>query len=119
MRKAIAMLGAAALLSVFPAAPALADGAIIDEGGNCFGAVPDANGDLTGAQVTGDYSSRTTKSGITNFTCHFDLTDEEAPDKSTKARDFACGTPLGITTDSRINASPGGRMVMTCNIRPE
>ena len=117
MRKFIAALGMAALVAVVPATPALADGAVIDEGGSCFSVVPDANGDLTGANVVGDYKSRTTKSGNTNFTCHFDLTDEEAPLKSVKASGFPCVTPPATTYDSRIQASPGGRMVMTCNVR--
>lgn len=119
MRKFVASLGVAALVAVFPATPALANGATIDDGGNCSGRVPDVNGELTGAFVVGDYKSRTTKSGITNFTCHFDLTDEQSPTKGVKARNFLCITPAGETMDSRIQASPGGRMVMTCNVRPQ
>ena len=119
MRKFIAALGMAALVAVVPATPALADGAVIDEGGSCFSLVPDGNGGLSDIAVTGDYKSRSTKSGITNFTCHFDLTDEEAPAKGVKATGFPCITPGGTTFDSRIQASPGGRMVMTCNVRPE
>jgi hypothetical protein len=118
MRRFIATLAVAALVAVLPAAPALAEGAIIGEGGNCSGRVPDVNGLLTGAFVQGEYKSRTTKSGITNFTCHFDLSDDVAPAKSVKARDFLCVTPAGETNDSRIQASPGGRMVLTCNVRP-
>ncbi len=119
MRKFMAALSAAALVAFVPATPALADGATIGEGSECFGRVPDVNGNLSGDLVQGDYKSRTTKSGITNFTCHFDLSDEQAPPKGTKATGFLCGTPKGVTTDTRAQASPGGRMVMTCNIRPE
>ncbi len=119
MRKFITAMSAAALVAVVPTTPAFADGATIGEGGNCFGKVPDVNGDLAGELVQGDYKSRTTKSGITNFTCHFDLTDEQSPPKGTTATGFPCGTPIGVTTDTRAQACPGGRMVMTCNIRPE
>ena len=113
MNKLMAWVGVAALVTIAPATPALADGATIGSGSECFGIVPDANGNLTGATVIGSYTSRSTKSGITNFTCHFDLTDDEAPAKNVKASGFACQTPLGSTTNSRINASPGGRMVLT------
>lgn len=117
MNKLMALVGAAALMSIAPATPAFADGATIGNGGDCFGIVPDAAGNLTGATVIGTYTSRSTKSGITNFTCHFDLNDDEAPAKNVKASGFACQTPLGSTTNSRINASPGGRMVLTCAIK--
>lgn len=119
MKRLTAALGAVAILSIMPASPALADGASIDEGGNCNSIVPDANGDLTGASVIGTYKSRTTKSGNTNFTCHFNLSAEESPTKGVKAEGFTCFVFGGITTnDSRIQASPGGRMVMTCTVRP-
>lgn len=117
MMKSLAMLGAAALLMVVPATPALAEGAIIGDGDTCGGVVPDENGNLVGEQILGTYTSRTTKSGITNFTCHFDLPDELTPPTNRKARGFVCGTPMGPTTNTRINASPGGRMVMSCSIK--
>lgn len=120
MQRFLALMGAAALLSIVPATPALADGAVIGEGEDCYGKVPNADGTFPteGDFIAGSYTSRTTKSGITNFTCHFDLTDEQAPPKNRKASNFACGTPMGLATSSRINASPGGRMVMTCSVKP-
>lgn len=115
MRRFLGLLGAAAILTMLPATPALADGAVIDkEDGTCSGIVPDANGDLTGAIVFGDLIVRSNKSWTT-LTCHYDLTDEEAPDQNTKAHGFNCFTPE-LTTDTRANASPGGRMVVTCRI---
>jgi len=119
MRNFTALLGAAAMLSLFPATPALAQdgGATITKEDGCFGAVPDASGQLTGIFVTGSLISRSTKSGITTMTCHFDLSPEESPPRATRAAGFVCGTPIGLTSDTRISASPGGRMVMTCRIR--
>jgi hypothetical protein len=117
MRKLIASLGAAALLIIIPETPAFASGSVVIDGDNCYGVVPDASGSLTGASVVGTYDSRTTKSGITNFTCHFDLTPSEAPSKNVKASGFDCTTPVGLTTNTRVNASPGGRMVMYCTIK--
>lgn len=115
MQRFLALIGAAALLSIVPATPALADGAVIDkEDGTCSGIVPDANGELTGATVFGDLIVRTNKSWTT-LTCHFDLNDAQAPIQNTKANGFDCYTPT-LTTDTRINASPGGRMVLVCRI---
>lgn len=118
MRRPIAMIGGAALLTIFPATPALADGAIIDkESGTCQMIVPDASGLLTGAEVEGSLLIRENKSWIT-MTCHFDLTEEQSPPKATHARGFSCGIPPhGSTTDTRASASSGGRMVLTCRIK--
>lgn len=118
MRKFTAALGIAALLSIIPATPALAAGGTVGEDGTCSAPIPNADGTFSSVFVIGTSFSRTTKSGVTNFTCHFDLTDEQAPPKSYKSRDFECFTPAGSTTETRLNASPGGRMVMTCTIRP-
>ena len=115
MRRFIGLLGAAAILTILPATPALADGAVIDkEDGTCSGVVPDASGNLTGAIVFGDLIVRSNKSWTT-LTCHYDLTDSEAPAKNTKAHGFPCYTPV-LTLDPRANASPGGRMVVTCRV---
>lgn len=115
MRKFTALLGAAAMISILPATPALAEGAVIDKAeGSCSGIVPDARGNLTGALVFGSLIVRS-NSSWTTLTCHFDLTDEEAPTQNTKASGFPCYTPE-LTTDTRINASPGGSMVLTCRI---
>lgn len=115
MGKPIAMLGAAALLLTFPATPALADGSI-NEDGTCVAGIPDGQGGFSGI-ATGTYFSRTTKSGITNFSCHIELTEAQTPSTNTKAANFPCLTPFGLTTDSRINVSPGGSLVMTCSIK--
>lgn len=115
MRRFMGVLGAAAMLSIAPATPAFAEGAVVDkQDGTCSGIVPDASGNLTGAVVFGDLTVRSNKSWTT-LTCHFDLTDDEAPAKNTKASGFNCFTPEP-TTDTRANASPGGRMVVTCRV---
>lgn len=117
MRKSLAMLGAAALLSVFPATPALAEGATVTKDGVCYAFVPDGSGGLTSIVAIGEALTRTNNSGNTTMTCHFDLDDSQSPPKAARARGFPCETPVGLTHDTRINASSGGRMVMTCRIR--
>jgi hypothetical protein len=116
MRKFMALLGAAGMLTILPATPALA-GAVIDkDSGICYSIVPDANGGLTGAEVQGSLLVRTNKSWTT-MTCHFNLTAGETPARTTKASGFECTIGPISTHDTRINASSGGRMVMTCRYK--
>ncbi len=116
MRKFTALLGVGALLTILPATPALADGAIIDkDSGTCQGQVPNADGELAGPIVEGSLFVRTNKTWTT-LTCHFDLDASLTPDKATHASGFDCLTPA-LTTDTRASASSGGRMVLTCRIR--
>jgi hypothetical protein len=123
MKRLPALLGAAALLTIMPATPALADGTI-GEDGLCYAGVPNGSGGyMPGGLVAGTYFSRTTKSGITNFTCKFDLSDAMTPPKHVKTSDFPCFVSLGggvleTADDQRINVSPGGKMTMVCTIRP-
>lgn len=117
MRRFIAALGAVALAAVIPATPALAEGAILIDGDYCYSIVPDSSGQLTGESVVGTFTSRTTKSGITNFKCHFNLVGDEIPATTVKASGFWCNTPGGLTNDTSINANSGGSMVMSCTIK--
>lgn len=118
MRKSVAMLGAAALLTIFPATPALAEGATVTKDGVCYAFIPNGSGGLTSIVAIGEALTRTNNSGNTTMTCHFDLEEGQAPTKAARARGFPCETPIGLTYDTRINASTGGRMVMTCRNRP-
>ena len=117
MRKFTGLLAAVAMLTFLPATPAFAEGAVVDkENGTCIGIVPDENGvlPLDGEVVHGDLIVRSNKTWTT-LTCHFDLTDEQSPPKRRNASGFDCYTPE-LTTDTRANASPGGRMVVTCRM---
>jgi hypothetical protein len=114
------LLGVAALLTILPATPALADGAIVAHDGICGGALPDENGELTDIFFLGTSNSRTTKSGITTVTCHFNLPPEVITSGNLKARGFPCYTREnsgGLTYDTRMNVSRGGRAVMTCRLK--
>ena len=115
MRKFMALLGVGAMLTIVPDAPALAQ--VIDtHDGICAMIVPDSDGGLTGAHVEGNLFVRTNNSWTT-MTCHFDLTAEQAPAKSTHASGFLCEIAGLSTNDTRASASPGGRMVLTCRFK--
>lgn len=118
MRKFTALAGIAALLSIVPTTPAIADPVIDPGADNCEMIVPDENGDLTGAAVTGGtLNVRDNKTWVT-MTCHFDLTEDQLPTRTVHARGFSCSIPpFGSTTDTRATANTGGRMVLTCRKR--
>lgn len=118
MRKLVVLPGIVALLIVTPAAPALAEGAVIidKDAGVCQGQVPNASGVLEGPVLEGSLHVRS-NSSWTTMTCHFDIPPELTPTKATKASGFTCYIgPYGATTDTRASASSGGSLVMTCRI---
>ena len=120
MRKLTAWLGAAAILTIMPATPAFAEGTIIAHDGVCGGLLPDGSGGFTNISFLGESNTRTTKSGITTVTCHFDLDPEIIPSGNLKASGFVCYTGenfQGMTTNTRLNVSPGGRAVLSCRLK--
>ena len=118
MKRLPALLGAAALLTLMPATPALADGAVITPDGICGGFVPNEDGS-SGPAIFGEISlSNSTKSGNLNITCKFDVPDELVPSRTRKAANFICGFPDGSTsTNSRMVVTPGGNGSLTCKKR--
>lgn len=116
MRKTTALLGAVALLSIFPATPALAAGTIVIGDGTCNGFVPTVTGGV-GAFLSGGEIHVVTKQNWTTITCHLDIPDGLEPPKGVRAYNVPCLTELGTTTDTRMSASPGGRAVGTCRLR--
>ena len=118
MNKLLGPLGAAALLAVLPATPALAEGAVITPDGSCGGFVPNEDGSQ-GSGLLGEISlSNSTKSGNLNITCKFDVPEELVPSKTRKASDFLCAFPDGTLADySRMVVTPGGSGSLTCKKR--
>ena len=117
MRQLVAFAGMTAMLLILPEAPAYAQ--VIDpDAGVCTARVPDQNGVLSGPILEG--SLQVTRNNTwTTMSCHFDVPDHLIPDKATHARDFPCGIPpdVPVADQSRISASSGGRMVMTCRFK--
>ena len=91
---------------------------VIDDFG-CGGFVPNAD-TPTGLPALANLitfeqtHSVTTKSGVTILTCHFDHA-VDLP-HATAGRGFLCGTSLGLTDDTQMFASPGGKAILVCKI---
>jgi hypothetical protein len=118
MRNPIVLLGAGLMLTVLPATPALADGAVITPDGICGGFVPTESGGI-GPSILGYISlSNTTKSGNYNITCKFDVPEHLVPPETRKAADFPCRFPDGALADySRMAVTTGGSGSLVCKTR--
>lgn len=117
MRKFSAGLCVAALVAVFPATPAMANGSIVLQDGICYGFVPNPDGSIGTPLVTND-SQVVVNGSWAKVTCHFDIPEGSEPAKSTKSVGEGCTIPpYGTTFDTRMSASPGGRAVGTCRFR--
>ena len=96
-------------------------GATVSNDGLCAGFVPTIGGQ-EGAPITTTESHTWLKgNGSSSVTCHFDIPAALIPAQTTRARGFPCtvivgGNFLGITTDTRMLASSGGRATLTCRI---
>ena len=118
MRKSIAMLGAVALLTIMPATPVLAESPIVIDEGACFGFIPTASGEFDPATIFGPGRIHVvTKGSWTTLTCHLDIPPNLIPKKVRRANGVECYTSLGLTNDSRMQATPGGRATATCRVR--
>lgn len=84
---------------------------------SCGGFVPTPDGGSAFPLSTDQSHSVVTPSGNTKLICDFNIPDGQQPSKATHAENFLCGTPMGITTDSIMIATPGGKAVLTCEIK--
>lgn len=114
---AIALTGIASALSV----PVLAqsdNAATITKDFGCGGFVPTEDGDFGSGLFSAEGShSVATSSGNTKLVCHFDIPEGLEPARATHAEGFVCGTFLGLTTDSKMVATPGGTATLTCSVK--
>lgn len=113
---AVAFSAAMTLQVALLTTPAMADNnaATVNKDLSCGGFVP---GSIpTVSLFTTEGHSVVTSSGNTSLTCHFDIPAGQEPSKATHAEGFLCGTFLGVTTDSRMVATPGGTATLTCVI---
>ena len=106
-----------AFLAAFAASLALA-GAEVTKDGGCTGFVPSDTLDgqpWLETLFTTETQGVVTPSGNTKLTCQF---DHGTPIKhANSARGFLCNTYLGLTNESKMTASPGGKATLTCWIK--
>ena len=58
-----------------------------------------------------------TKSGVSILTCHFD--HAVVLPHATGSQGFLCGTVFGLTNDTKMLATPGGKATLVCKINGE
>ena len=101
------------------AGPAFAqsdNAAVVISEGSCGGFVPTPTGGF-GPFMIGSLHSVVTRSGVTSLVCKFDIPAAITPtDRARRAEGFDCLTFLGLTTDSKMVATPGGQATLTCKI---
>lgn len=99
--------------------PAIAQdgGATVTKDLGCGGFVPTESGGVGAIIYTTEGAVVIKGNGSTSLSCHFDIPPGLEPQTTTRAYGFLCNTWLGSTTDSRMQASPGGNATLTCRIR--
>lgn len=107
-----------ATLSVHSSAFAQSENAAtIIKDGCCFGFVPTDTGGFGAFIFSPDGAHAVlTSSGNQSLVCQFDIPEGLAPAKATQAEGFFCGTYFGLTNDTKMVATPGGRATLTCRI---
>ena len=98
---------------------AQAEPAVVVDDFGCSGFVPNGETEtgfpaLAGLFTNTESNSNLTKSGVTILTCHFDH-GVDLP-HATGGRGFLCGTVFGVTDDTKMIATPGGRATLVCKI---
>lgn len=110
---------AMALALTVASQPALAQdgGATVTKDLGCGGFVPNADGTVGAIIYTTESAVVVKGNGSTSLSCHFVIPPDLAPKLTTRSSGFACYTFLGLTYDSRMQASSGGNATLTCRIR--
>lgn len=99
--------------------PALAQdsGATVTKDLGCGGFIPNPDGSVGEIIYTSESAVLIKGNGTTSLSCHFTFASDLAPKTTTRAEGFACYTFLGLTYDSRMQASSGGNATLSCRIR--
>ena len=111
------MLAAVGLIAIGSAqqANATGDGATVINEFGC-GLSPNVSG-LPGFLFTNETHTVITPSGNTVLSCRFDIPAGFAPASAIVAKDFLCGTFLGVADKSQVVVSPGGQATLTCQVK--
>ena len=108
---------AVAVVLTLSAQPATAQSATIQRDAPCGGLVPNADGTLSTNYIETTDTKVVTKGNTTTLSCHFNVPSELRPQTTTRAIGLDCYTYLGFTTDSLMQANPGGNATLSCRIR--
>ena len=93
------------------------DGATVNKNLGCGGFIPTAGGGVGELIYTSESVVVVKGYGTTSLSCHFDIPLGMAPESTTRAAGFPCYTWLGLTYDTRMQASSGGNATLSCRIR--
>lgn len=96
---------------------AQSSGATVSKDLGCGGFVPTKSGEVGAIIYTTESAVVIKGNGSTSLSCHFDVPAAVVPETTTRASGFACYTFLGLTYDSRMQASSGGNATLSCRIR--
>lgn len=124
MKKFSLAAGAAAFVGAMtlgvPVAQAQSDNAaVVISGEGCTVIVPNAAGQLVPpiAFVADAKFHRVFRDGAWLISCHADLPETMVPPEVRRAEGFLCGGPaIGLTRDSKMQATPGGRWSVSCRV---
>ena len=117
MRELYPVAVALALGVASQSAMAQTNGATVSKDLGCGGFVPTVTGGVGAIIYTSESHVIVKGSGSTSLSCHFDIPAPLVPATTTRASGFACYTFLGLTRDTRMQASSGGNATLTCRIR--
>lgn len=108
-----------ALALSLPGQPAVAQttNATITQALGCTGFIPTADGGIGELITTFDTVVVVKSGGSTSLSCHFDIPAAIDPKITARVYGFACYTWLGLTNDSRMQVSSGGKGTLSCRIR--
>lgn len=98
-------------------ATAQSDGAMISKDLGCGGFIPTPSGGVGELIYTNESVVVVKGNGTTSLSCHFDIPVGLEPETTARASAFGCYTWLGLTYDTRMQASPGGSATLSCRIR--
>lgn len=115
----LGLLAAGFAAPITPLAAQSENAAVVIDDSGCGGFVPTADGGIGALIFTPDGAHAVrTSSGNQILTCQFDIPEGSEPATATMASGFLCGTYFGLTTDTKMVASPGGKATLICKLNP-
>jgi preprotein translocase subunit YajC len=105
------------MIIVSQQATAQSDSATVTKDLGCGGFIPTASGGVGELIYTSESVVIVKGNGTTSLSCHFDIPPGLEPASTTRTSGFGCYTFLGLTFDTRMQASSGGNATLSCRVR--